>query len=184
MTIKRIFMAVLFIWVAVSSNAAAQMGFDQKSLMRKGAPIEIVSDKMEAFQEKRMIVFSGNAVATQGDIIIKTDNLSVYYKKSNGKKEKIGKQEVEVAGDLDRIELKGHVSISQKDMSATGDEAVYYQESGQFIMTGNPVLQQGKNIIKGCRVVIYANENRGKVEQCPAENSGRVTAIIQPQDKK
>lgn len=184
MTIKKMFMAVLFILVVVSSNAAGQMGFDQKSLMRKGAPIEIVADKMEAFQEKRMIVFSGNAVATQGDIIIKTDTLSVYYKKSNGKKEKIGKQEVEVAGDLDRIELRGHVSISQKDMSATGDEAVYYQESGQFIMTGNPVLQQGKNIIKGCRVVIYANENRGKVEQCPAENSGRVTAIIQPQDKK
>lgn len=184
MMTKKMVIALLFILLAVTSNAPAQMGFDQKSLTRKGAPIEIVSDKMEAFQEKRMIVFSGNAVAKQDDVSIKTDQISVYYKKSNEKKEKIGKQDVEVSGELDRIELKGHVSISQKDMSATGDEAVYYQDSGQFIMTGNPVLQQGKNIIKGCRVVIYANENRGKVEQCAKENSGRVTAIIQPQDKK
>lgn len=184
MNTKKIYLVILFILFTVNSSAWAQMGFDQKSMLRKGAPIEIVSDKMEAFQDKKMIVFSGNAVARQGDISIKTDSLSVFYRKSNDKKEKIGKQEVETAGDLDKIELKGHVIISQKDMSATGDEAVYYQESGQFIMTGNPVLQQGKNIIKGCRVVIYANENRGKVEQCPAENSGRVTAIIQPQDKK
>ncbi|MEE9912854.1 MAG: lipopolysaccharide transport periplasmic protein LptA [Deltaproteobacteria bacterium] len=184
MNVKNIYLVVLFILLAVAATARAQMGFDQKSMLQKGEPIEIVSDKMEAYQEKKMIVFSGNAVVTKGEIKIKADRLSVYYKKSGDKKEKIGKQEVEAAGDLDKIELKGNVMISQKDMTATGGEAVYYHDSAQFVMTGEPVLQQGKNTIKGCKVVIYANENRGKVEKCEAENSGRVTAIIQPQEKK
>jgi lipopolysaccharide export system protein LptA len=51
-------------------------------------------------------------------------------------------------------------------------------------MTGNPVLQQEKTVIKGCKVTIQVDENRGKVEHCTAENSGRVTAVIHPQKKK
>jgi len=184
MRVKNIYLAVFFILFTMNTCVWAQTGFDKKDMLRKTGPIEIVSDKMEAFQEKKMIVFSGNAVATQGDIKMKTDRLSIYYKKSNEKKEKIGKQEVEMAGDLDKIEMKGNVNITQKDLSASGNEAVYYQENAQFIMTGNPVLRQGKNVIKGCRVIIFIDENRGKVEQCATENSGRVTAIIQPQDKK
>jgi len=184
MSAKKIYIASIFILFMMIPCAWAQVGLDKKSITRKAEPIEVVSDKMEAFQEKKMIVFSGNAVATRGDIKLKTDRLSIYYKKPNNKKEKIGKEDIAVAGDLEKIELKGHVIITQKDLSATGEEAVYYQESAQFVMTGNPVLRQGKNVIKGCRVMIFIDENRGKVEQCDTENSGRVTAIIHPQDKK
>lgn len=184
MSAKKIYLIVCFMMFAMHTCVWAQTGLDKKNMLRKSEPIEIVSDKFEAFQEKKMVVFSGNAVATQGDIKSKADRLSIYYKKSTDKKEKIGKQDIEVAGELDKIELKGHVIITQKDISAVGEEAVYYQESAQFVMTGNPVLQQGKNVIKGCRVVIYINENRGKVEPCEGENSGRVTATIHPQDKK
>jgi lipopolysaccharide export system protein LptA len=184
MTAKKICLFVFFILFALQTCAWAQAGFNQKGMVRKSEPIHVVSDKMEAFQEKKMVVFSGSAVATQGDIQLKTDRLSVYYKKSNDKKEKIGKQEVEAAGDLEKIVAQGNVIVTQKEMSATGDEAVYYQESAQIVMTGKPVLRQGKNVIKGCRVIFYINENRGKVEQCETENSERVTAVIQPQDKK
>jgi len=45
-------------------------------------------------------------------------------------------------------------------------------------------LQQEKTVIKGCKVTIQVDENRGKVEHCTAENSGRVTAVIHPQKKK
>jgi lipopolysaccharide export system protein LptA len=184
MIAKRINLIVFIIIITMSTCAWAQTGFDRKNMMRKNEPIEIVSDKMEAFQEKKMVVFSGNVVATQGDTKLKTDHLIIYYKGSNNKKDKIGKQDLEAAGNLDKIELKGNVIITQKEMSATGEEAVYYQESAQFVMTGNPVLRQGKNVIKGCKVVVYNDENRGKVEQCEKENSGRVTAIIHTQDKK
>ena len=184
MTAKHYIYLVIFSCLMMSAPLWAQVGLDHKNTIRKSEPIEIVSDKMEAFQEKSMIVFYGNAVATKGDIQLKTDRLSIYYKKSNTKTEKVGKQEIQASGDLDRIELKGNVVITQKEVSATGDEAVYYQESARIVMTGNPVLQQGKNVIKGCRVIVYIEENRGKVEQCEAENSGRVTAIIHPQDKK
>lgn len=161
--------------------ARAQKTIEPKDALSRSEPIEIVSDRMEAFQEKRLVVFSGNAIATQGDIRLRTDRLSFYYRPSEKKTDALGKHNVEAQGELDRIEAKGHVVISQKDISATGDEAVYYQKDAKIVMTGNPVLQDGKNMIKGCQVVIYINDNIGKVEKCETEQNSRVTAIIHPQ---
>lgn len=184
MNARKIFIVVFFTLFLVSARLWAQPGLEQKKILNKNEPVEIVSDRMEAFNEKRMIVFSGNAVATKGDIKMKTDHLYIYYKKSNDQKGKAAKQDIEAAGNLEKIEAKGNVVITQKQISATGGAAVYYEESARIVLSGNPILREGKNVIKGCRVIFYINENRGKVEQCASENSGRVTAIITPQGAK
>ena len=181
---KKIYFIVFSIVFTINTGVWAQVGPNLKNKLNQNQPIELASDKMEAFQETRLVVFSGNAVATQGEIKMKSDRLSIYYKKSNEKKEQIGQKEVDGMGDLDRIEATGSVIITQKDMMATGKEAVYYHDSGQFVLTGNPVLHQGTNVVKGCRVIFYSNESKGRVEPCAEENSGRVTATIQPQKKK
>ncbi|MDD3250768.1 MAG: hypothetical protein GX874_13460 [Smithella sp.] len=184
MLIAKTGLMALGLLLALNIQAVAQTGAGSKNPLRKNEPIEIVSDKMEAFQTTRMVVFSGNTVAQQGDVRIQADRLSIYYKASGGPKEKKIDPETEQTGDLEKIVAEGHVVITQKDVLATGNEAVYYQDDARFVMTGNPVLQQRKSVIKGCRVIIQVDENRGKVEQCAEENSGRVTAIIHSQKKK
>ena len=77
MSAKKIYLVVFLILFTMNTCAWAQTGLDKKNMLRKTEPIEIVSDKMEAFQEKKMIVFSGNTVATQGDIKLKTDRLTI-----------------------------------------------------------------------------------------------------------
>jgi len=64
---------------------------------------------------------------------------------------------------------------------ATGEEAVYFRETNKVILTGNAVLNEGKNLIKGDRVIVYLNENRGIVE---SSSQKQVKAIIYPQDRK
>ncbi|MDP1991873.1 MAG: LptA/OstA family protein, partial [Syntrophales bacterium] len=56
----------------------------QKPKVERDQPIQIVSDRLDAYNEKRMVVFSGNAVATQGERTIRADVLTLYYKE--GKK--------------------------------------------------------------------------------------------------
>jgi lipopolysaccharide export system protein LptA len=184
MMVKKIWVILFHVLILVPHLVWGQTTIDQRSVLRKNEPIEIVADRMEAIQEKRVVVFSGNAEATQGDIKLKTDRLSIFYKESDAKKDKKENQSIQTTGQMDRIEAKGNVKITHKQMSATGDEAVYYQETAQIIMSGNPVLHDGSNTIKGCRIVIYIQENRGKVEQCGTGSSGRVTATIHPQGKK
>jgi lipopolysaccharide export system protein LptA len=160
----------------------AKESSDVKNKINKKEPIEITSDKMVAYNEKKMVVFSGNAVVKQGDVELKCDNLILYYKKEAGKKEKVVSKEVEGTGDLDKIEAKGNVNVTKKKWNATSEEAVYYQDSGQIIMTGNPILHEDKSVIKGCKVTIYMNEDRGVVEACNPEKE-RVKATIYPQEK-
>jgi lipopolysaccharide export system protein LptA len=169
---------VLFIILLTAPGTYADNNFISK---QSDEPIEITSKRMEAFNEKKLVVFSGNAIATQGNKVLKADLLRLYYKEESGKKNKIGTIETGSAGDLEKIEAKGNVSLTQGERIATGDEAVYFRDGNKVIMTGNAMLKEGKNIIKGDRVIVFLNENRGVVE---SNTQKQVKAIIYPQEKK
>jgi lipopolysaccharide export system protein LptA len=180
MIIKKIIMLCMLLMLLVVPIVQAKDNSAKLDKLNSKEPIEIVSDRMDAYNEKKLVIFSGNAVATQGDKVIKSDRLLVYYKKETGKKDKIGVKALEGTGDLEKIEAKGNVIVTQKTRVATGDEAVYFQDSGQIIMTGNPILRDGKNMIKGDKVIVFVNEDRGVVE---SNEKSRVKAFIYPQEK-
>lgn len=152
----------------------------QKPKVERDQPIEIVSDRLDAYNEKRMVVFSGNAVATQGERTIRSDVLTIYYKEE--KKPAVRPAgEAEGPGELERVEAKGHVTISEGDRIVTGEEGIYEQDAQKITMTGNAVMREGANIIRGDKVVVFLNENRGVVE---GTANKRVTATIYPEEQK
>ncbi len=146
-----------------------------QGLKGKGGPIEITSDRLDAYNEKKMVVFSGNVVATQQDKTIHADTLNIIYKKEPGPQAK--KKPETAGGELDRIEAVGNVRIIQQNRVVTGEKAVYFQNEQKIIVTGDPVLKEGDNVIKGDRVVVLLEENKGIVE---SSKQKRVTAVINP----
>lgn len=160
---------------------AAEPVVAKKPGMEKKEPIEIVSDRLDAFSEKKLVVFSGNAVATQGDKIIKSDQLFLYFRKDSGVlNKKMTSKSTDEMGDLEKIEAKGRVSVTQGERIVTGDDAVFFQDTQKIIMTGNAVMREGRNVIRGDRIVVFLDENRGIVES--GENK-RVKAVIYPEDE-
>jgi len=161
--------------------AAGEPQQEKKNLELSREPIRIDSDRLDAYNDKRLVVFSGNAVAVQGDKVLKADKLLLYYKKKES-----GDQKAEVkelagkSGDLERIEAKGRVIMTQGERVVTGEEAVYYQETQKIVVTGNPVMREKKNVIRGDRIVVFVNENRGLVE---SPQNKRVTATVYPSEK-
>jgi lipopolysaccharide export system protein LptA len=175
---KYFYILALSVFLLSSFSVYAENIFQGK---QSDEPMEITSDRMEAFNEKKLVVFSGHAMVTQGKNVLKADKLLLYYKNEPGKKEKIGSIETEKAGELEKIEARGNVSLTQGNRVANGDEAVYYRDTNKIVMTGNAVLNEGKSFIKGDRVIVYLNENRGVVE---SNSQKQVKAIIYPQDRK
>lgn len=151
-----------------------------KPKVERDQPIEIVSDRLEAYNEKRMVVFSGNAVATQGGRTIRADVLNLFYKEVK-QPASPPPGESEGPGELERVEAKGHVIISEGDRIVTGDEAVFEQDAQKITMIGNAVMREGANIIRGDRIFVFLNENRGVVE---GTANKRVTATIYPDESK
>jgi lipopolysaccharide export system protein LptA len=174
---KKVYSFILFIILLTAPCTYADNNFISK---QSDEPIEISSNRMEAFNEKKLVVFSGNAIAKQGNKVLKADQLNLYYKKEP-EKVKVGTTETEGTGNLEKIEAKGNVSLTQGERVAVGDEAIYFRDSGKVIMTGNAVLSEGKNLIRGDRVIVFLNENRGVVE---SNTKKQVKAIIYPQEKK
>ena len=144
-------------------------------------PIEIVSDRLDAYREKDLVEFSGNVVATQGDRVIQSDSLMLYFKKKTADPGATKGTASDGAGDIDRIVSKGNVRIIEKDRVVTGDQAVFYADEQRIVVTGNPVMREGSNVVTGDRVVVLLNENRGVVE---GSSGKRVTATIYPDESK
>jgi lipopolysaccharide export system protein LptA len=170
-------MVVSLLLLPVSDPAQAQ----KKLNMDKSQPIQIQSDRLDAYQEKKVVIFSGNAVATQGDRTIKADRLLIYYKDRPGGTEKKDIKDMEAVGDLERLEAQGHVTITEINRIVTGDHAIFYYDLQKIVMTGNAVMREGKNIIKGGKIIVFLDEDRGIVE---GSESKRVTATIYPDEKK
>lgn len=150
----------------------------QKPAIARDQPIHIVSDRLDAYSEKRMVVFSGNAVATQGARTIQSDRLTLYYKEE---KKPPGQStgEAEGMGNVERVEATGHVTITEGARIVTGEAAVFDQDARKITMTGGAVMREGANVIRGDRIVVFLDENRGVVESA---KNGRVTATIYPAD--
>lgn len=177
MMIKKIIPA-LFVFLLSALGAYAG---DNPPVMPSGEPIEITSDRMEAFNKEKLVVFSGTATVTKGNAILKADKVLLYYQDNDDKTDKKITAETSKTGDLNKIEAKGNVSLTQDQRVATGDEAIYYRESNKIVLTGNAVLNEGKSSIKGEKVTVLLNENRGIVE---GNTQKQIKAIIYPQENK
>lgn len=156
---------------------------EEKSTLKKqfDEPMEITSDRMEAFNDKKLIIFSGNARIEQGKSVLKSDRLLLYYKGDSKNENKKNEIRADQNGMLEKIEAQGNVSFTQEERTAQGDQAIYYTESNKIVMTGNAILNEGKNFIKGERVTVFINENKGLVE---SDTQSQVKAIIYPQSRK
>lgn len=175
---KRKYIAPLFVFLLSAFCAYAE---NNARLSSSGEPVEITADRMEAFNREKRVEFSGNAVVTRGNAVLKADKLILYYKEGkdgNNKTDKEITEEINKAGELEKIEAKGNVHLTQDQRVATGDEAVYYREANKIVVTGNAILNEGKNSIKGDRVTVFLDENRGVVE---GNTQKRIKAVIYPQ---
>ncbi len=137
-------------------------------------PLRIVADRLEAEQDKRLVIFTGKVKAQRGEAVLYCDQLFVYYKTVSSGQTAPGDtgeaKPQDVLGGLgggerlDRIEAKGQVRYVQEDKVATGDTAIYYQDTGEIHLLGHPQVWQGENHLKGDRIIFNTRENRVLVE--------------------
>ncbi|MEA2014645.1 MAG: LptA/OstA family protein [Thermodesulfobacteriota bacterium] len=143
-------------------------------------PIQITSNRLDVFDGEGIVLFSGNVVATQDDIVANSNELYLYYDKKKG----VGKAIADITTDskrIEKIELKGSVTVKKGTRIVTGDRAIFYKTIRKIIVTGNAVMVDGDNVIEGDRITVFLEENRGVVDGPSGE---RVKAVIYPDDAK
>jgi lipopolysaccharide export system protein LptA len=161
---------VVFFFALGAASVSAQ---PQKAAQPdKTEPIHITSDQVEAFQQQRQVVFSGHVVATQKDIVVRGDKMTVFYlEKSQGeaKGSNLG------GGSVDQIVVEGNVQITQGERVATGKVATFYRAENKVVLTGDPRVVRNQDSIQGERITLFLDSEKSIVESGP---SGRVQATI------
>jgi lipopolysaccharide export system protein LptA len=137
----------------------------------KPEPIHITSDRMEALQQQRQVIFIGHVVATQKDTTIGGDKMTVFY----AEKPPGAKQSADLGGPVDHIVMEGNVRITQGDRVMTSEGATYYRADNKVILTGNPRAVKNQDVITGERIIYFLDSEKSIVESGP---SGRVQATL------
>ena len=122
--------------------------------------VHIVSDRLEAYQQKQQVIFIGRVVAKQGELTIRGDRMTIFYVE-DGPVEASGN---DLGRNIQRIDVEGEVRISHKKTLATGRHAVYYSSENKLVLTGEPRVQQNKSFIQGDKITYFLDSEKSIVE--------------------
>lgn len=128
-----------------------------------GAPVEIAANALEVLEAKQLAVFRGDVEARQGDFKFRTAELNALYTGKAGigrvadasPDAKTAESAAEPSANLRRLQARGKVVVTSRNgQKATGDWADFDVAANTVTMGGNVVLSQGRNVVKGTRLVI------------------------------
>ena len=140
-----------------------------------GQPVHIEAMTLEIRDKDKTATFSGNVKVVQGDTTMRCRTLVVFY----GPEEGAGATKAAAAptstesqaapampqgGSIRRAEARGDVTVVSKDQNASGDLGVYDMKKKTITLTGNVVISQGKNVVRGERVVVNTVTGDARVE--------------------
>ncbi|MEO6840057.1 MAG: LptA/OstA family protein [Bradyrhizobium sp.] len=180
---------------AVQGVPNAMQGFSQN----RDQPIQIEAATLEMRDKKKEATFSGNVKVIQGDTTMTSKTLVVFYEstgapvagapaatpanaKANAKAAPAKGAPIPAAApgpggasSIKRLEARGNVVVTQKDQVVTGETAVFDTKTNLVTMLGGVVLTQGKNVLRGDRLLVDMTTGVSRVES----DSGRVQGLFQ-----
>jgi lipopolysaccharide export system protein LptA len=171
---------------AVQGVPNAMQGFSQN----RDQPIQIEAASLEMRDKKKEATFSGNVKVVQGDTTMTSKSLVVFYdstaapaaapaanSKAAAKSAPIQSATPGPGGSssIRRLEARGSVVVTQKDQVVTGETAVFDTKANMVTMLGGVVLTQGKNVLRGDRLMVDMTTGVSRVES----DSGRVQGLFQ-----
>ncbi|WP_373236480.1 LptA/OstA family protein [Cohaesibacter celericrescens] len=162
MAVRHIFFFALFVLVLAPLSAGAQSMADVASGLRTDpdAPIEIEADQLDIYDQKKLAVFKGNVRAQQGETILNTATLTIHYSGGGAG----------TAQSITRLEAIGGVQISQKDQKATGSTAYVDMVKEVITLSGNVVLSQGANVLRGSKLTIDMQSGAARLASSSASS--------------
>ncbi len=146
-------------------------------------PIQIEADKMTAVEDSQSVIFSGNVDAKQGDVRIRSDQMTIFYYESKDASKKKNKN----AQQVEKIVCKGNVEVTSEEWLGTSDTMHYFSKKNLVQLIGNAKAYKGQNMVQGARIDYHLDTGQSEVfgaktiskgKQQGSKKSGRVNMTI------
>jgi lipopolysaccharide export system protein LptA len=156
-------------------------------------PIEITADSLAVDQKDGSATFTGNVDAKQGDVRIRSHKMIVSYS-STSKAAKPAAPAIPASasnapGAINKVTLLGNITITSNGDIAQGQHGIYDVKKQMIFLDTDVVLSQGKNIVKGDKLVYNVTTGKSDisagqasaVDSAGKKSSGRVKGVFIPQ---
>jgi lipopolysaccharide export system protein LptA len=192
--IRRFLLIAAFVLAAPGAGLQAQpskappnalQGFSQN----RDQPVHIEAATLEVRDKDKVATFSGNVRVKQGDTAMRCSSLLVFYVQENGKGQgkADGKGKTMTAATpglggqqkIKRLEARGGVVVTQKGETASGDTGIFDMTTNTVTLTGNVVMTQGHNVLRGQKLVVDLTSGVSRVES-GKHGHGRVQGLFLP----
>jgi lipopolysaccharide export system protein LptA len=165
---------------AASGPPNALQGFSQN----RNEPVHIEAATLVVRDKDKMATFSGDVHVRQGDTDMRCKSLVVFYEQDGDKANNKSAMKVANPGPggeqrIKKLEARGGVIVTQKDQTATGDIGLFDMPSNTVTLSGNVVVTQGKNVLRGDRLVVNLTSGVSRVES-GKHGRGRVQGLFMP----
>lgn len=141
------------------------------------APVDVTADRIEVQDRADRALFVGNVHATQAEMTLETERLTVAY--SNKASGAAGGSASGTSGvQIHRLDAAGGVVVRSPSEVAKGDFGIYDLDRKLITLIGNVQLTQGGNVVNGQRLVINLDSGRAVVDGGPPgvnQSGGRVS---------
>jgi lipopolysaccharide export system protein LptA len=142
-------------------------------------PIKIEATTLEVRDREKIAVFSGNVIVQQGETELRCKKLEVHYEGTAAAvqvKDGPGVSSQQIR----KLVAVGGVIVTSKDQRATGDSGVYDAKANTVTLTGNVILIQGPNVMRGQRLVTDLTSGLSKLDAETKTSPGRVQGLFIP----
>jgi lipopolysaccharide export system protein LptA len=155
----------------------ALQGFSQN----RDQPVHIEAATLEVRDKNKTATFSGDVRVKQGDTGLRCKSLLVFYEgnESGGKTMTSATPGPGGQQKIKRLEARGGVVVTQKQQTATGDLGIFDMRTNTVTLSGNVVMTQGKNVLRGERLVVDLTNGVSRVES-GKNGTGRVQGLFVP----
>jgi len=165
MTAKTHYARTVAALAALTLLALPAVGDAQSGGTTSRQPIAIGADDGEYATDR--ISLRGRAEVTQGDNRLRAEAMTAYR---------------DAQGQITRVEATGTVYFVTPTQSMRGDRAVYTLSNGELVVTGNVILNQGKNVLTGGRLVYNVNTDAANMSGAPRGGTAgsRIQGVFYP----
>lgn len=150
---SKVVVSLLLVFLFTSNFLIAEAPANPSSLVDKDfgeKETVVTANKLLLLSDKRKFTYTGNVKVVQGDMVLHSKKLDGDYTAENKIEQMIAREDVVIE--------KG------QNIKAKGAKAVFTEREKTLVLTGNPEILQGKNILTADKITIFLEEDRSVAE--------------------
>jgi lipopolysaccharide export system protein LptA len=113
-------------------------------------PLLVTADRLQVQGKLKQAVYTGHVHAVRQTTKLQCDKLIAHYRTSE---------------EINRLECMGNVQVFDGDKWARGERADFDNVANILVVTGHPEARQGRNYMKGDKIVFDVGKDTVEVER-------------------